>query len=97
MNDVNMLRYKLFCVKKGDCPCVKLPPCQSSLKQHCLRANYQSKIWRNCTGDKFFVPTPEGHGWAITNGEIRIKWMDCKPALEEVSVVLFMNEFPIFR
>ena len=53
MKDVNLLRYKLFCAKKGDCPRVKLPPCQSSLKQHCLRANYQSKIWRDCIADEF--------------------------------------------
>ena len=57
--------------------CVKLPPCQTSLKQHCLRANCQSEIWRDCITDEFFVPTPEGHGWAITDGEISIKWMDC--------------------
>ena len=46
MKDTSMLRYRLFCAKKGDCLYVKLPPCQSSLKQHCLRANYQSKILR---------------------------------------------------
>ena len=46
MKDTSMLRYRLFCAKKADCLYVKLPPCQSSLKQHCLRANYQSKILR---------------------------------------------------
>ena len=39
MKDINMLRYRLFCAKKGDCHYVKLPLCQSSLKQHCLRSN----------------------------------------------------------
>ena len=92
MKDVNLLRYKLFCAKKGHCPCVKLPPCQSSLKQHCLRANYQSKIWRDCIADEFFVPPPEGHGWTITDGEINIKWMDCKPAPGKVSLVFFISD-----
>ena len=46
MKDINMLRYRLFCAKKGDCHYVKLPLCQSSLKQHCLRSNYKLKIWR---------------------------------------------------
>ena len=46
IKDINMLRCRLFCAKKGDCHNVKLPPCQSLLKQHFLRANYQSKIWR---------------------------------------------------
>ena len=39
--------------------------------------------------DEFFVPTPEGHGWTITDVEIRIKWMNCKPAPEEVSALFF--------
>ena len=43
-NDINMLRYRLFCAKKGDYHYVKLPPSQSSLKQHCLQENNQSKI-----------------------------------------------------
>ena len=70
---INILRYRLFCAKKGDCHYVKLPLCQSSLKQHCLGTNYQSKIWRDCIADEFFVPTPEGHDWTITDGEISIK------------------------
>ena len=78
--------------KKGDCPCVKVAPCQSSLKEHCLRANYQSKIWRDCIADEFFVPPPEGHGSTIADGEINIKWMDCKPAPEEVSLVFFISD-----
>ena len=90
-----MLRYRLFCAKKGDCHYVKLPLCQSSLKQHCLRATYQSKIWRDCIADEFFVPAPEGHGWTITDGEIGIKWMDCKPAPEEVFVVFYKRIFSI--
>ena len=40
MKDVNLLQYMLFCAKKGNCPCFKLPPCRSSLEQHCLHANY---------------------------------------------------------
>ena len=84
---IDMLQYKLFCANKGDCPCVKLPPCQSSLKEHCLHANYQLKIWRDRIADEFFVPTPEEHGCTTIDGEISIKWMDCKPALEEASVV----------
>ena len=44
---------------------------------------------RDCIADKFFVPTPEGHGWTITDWKISIKWMDCKLVSEEVSTVLF--------
>ena len=62
------------------------------IKQQYLHASYQSKIWRDCIADEFFVPPPEGHGWTITNGEINIKWMDCKPAPEEVSLVFFISD-----
>ena len=42
------------------------------------------------------IEIPEGHGWTIADGKISIKWMDCKPASEEVPVVFFIKEFPVF-
>ena len=62
MKDINMLLYRSFCAKRGDCHYIKLPRCWSSLKKYCLRTKYQSKIWRDCIADEFFVLTPEGHG-----------------------------------
>ena len=44
--DVNDLRYRLFCAKKGDLDSNQLPPCVDTLRKHCERANFQAAIWR---------------------------------------------------
>ena len=80
MKDVNLLRYKLSCAKKGNGPRFELPPCRWSLRQHCLHANYQSKICRDYIADESFVPSLDGRGWVITSSEIYITWMDCNAA-----------------
>ncbi|KAG0727761.1 hypothetical protein GWK47_033971 [Chionoecetes opilio] len=40
----NSLRYHMFCAKKGQIESGQLPPCEDSLMQHTLRANYQGAI-----------------------------------------------------
>ena len=45
--DVNVLRYRLFCARKGELESHQLPPCQDTLRKHCERENYQSAIWRS--------------------------------------------------
>ena len=40
-SDVNELRYRLFCAKKGDINSNQLPLCVDTLRKHCERANYQ--------------------------------------------------------
>ncbi|MCH2406132.1 MAG: hypothetical protein MK200_08070 [Nitrosopumilus sp.] len=84
-NDVNKLRYKMYCSRKAELSCELLPPCFSSLNQHILRANYQTKIWRSSLIPNPAVPSPEGHGWYLNeNNELAIKWMDCRPAPDEI-------------
>ena len=51
-----------------------LPPCQSSLYMHCLRANYQSYIWNNSHKPYVEVPSPVGCGWRLDGGELSIDW-----------------------
>ena len=48
ITDIDLLRYKLYCSKKGKCKIERLPPCMAALRQHCLRANYQTRVWRLC-------------------------------------------------
>ncbi|KAK3868653.1 hypothetical protein Pcinc_025977 [Petrolisthes cinctipes] len=43
---VDELRYQMFCAKKGEAESWQLPPCKSSLHQHCQRANYQAGVWK---------------------------------------------------
>ena len=53
-NEVNKLRYRLFCVKKGDVDSNQLPPCDDSLRKHELRANYQAQV-----GNEVFNDAPK--------------------------------------
>ena len=86
---VNELRYHIYCSKRGKISCDDLPPCHSALKEHCKRANYQSRIWRlalNATPD---VPSPVENGWDHSSDEngdhcLVIKWMSCNSAPDEV-------------
>ena len=84
--DINKLRYKIFCSKRGKFDGEKLPPCRSSLYQHCLRANYQCSVWRLSLEAQPTIPSPQNYGWIIDDDGINIKWMDCKPAPEEVFI-----------
>ena len=83
-DDINHFRYKLYCSKRGKFECEKLPPCQASLYQHCLRANYQCKIWRSAMISNPSIPEPSGYGWNVDPDGISINWMDCNPAPDEV-------------
>lgn len=79
-SDVNELRYRLFCAKKGKLDSNQLPPCADCLKKHSLRANYQAAIWRRSLQNCPQVPSPIGHGWVQEDGKLVIKWMNGEPA-----------------
>ena len=53
-----------------------LPPCRASLRMHIQRANYQALVW--CRADQAMpdVPTPDGHGWCIVDGELDFQWTE---------------------
>ena len=74
----------MYCAKKAELSCEFLPPCLSALNQHILRANYQTKVWRNSLVARPITPSPDSHGWKINEGSLTIIWMDCKPAPDEV-------------
>lgn len=91
--DVNDLRYKLFCAKKGETESWQLPPCAAALHQHSERANYQAGVWKRCLESCPDIPSPAGHGWCIekVNGkdELTIDWLhDAPPAPEAVLQLL---------
>ncbi|CAM1318477.1 Uncharacterised protein r2_g2648 [Pycnogonum litorale] len=74
---VNSLRYHMFCAKKGQIESGQLPPCEDSLMQHTLRANYQAAIWRRSLENLPAVAAPSaGHGWELDDGgSFTIRWM----------------------
>ena len=78
--DVNKLRYKIYCSKRGQISCVNLPPCHSAFIEHCKRANYQTRIWRLATISTSNIPSPVNHGWKYESSKdesehLAIKWM----------------------
>jgi hypothetical protein len=88
LSDVNLLRYQLHCARSGKVEPESLPPCRSSLKLHVLRANYQAAVWRRAVFATADIPSPDGHGWEVNDGNIKIKWLGSKPAPEEVLEML---------
>ena len=60
---VHSLRYELHWGSKIEPEA--LPPCQSSLRLHVSRANYQAAIWRRATEACPDIPSPHGHGWSV--------------------------------
>lgn len=87
-NDVNDLRYRLFCSKKGEIDSSQLPPCVDTLRKHCNRANYQTAIWCRSLQCSPEVPSPVGHGWSLEGDELTIDWMCGEPAPKAVLELL---------
>ena len=82
---VNNLRYELHCAKGGKIDPDALPPCQSSLRLHVSRSNYQAAIWRRALEACPEVPSPVGHGWTVDEtNSLSYEWLGSKPAPEEV-------------
>ena len=86
--DVNALRYRLFCARKGELESHQLPPCQDTLRKHCKRANYQSAIWRRSLQSSPQIPLPIGSGWCLKDGKLTIDWMSEEPAPKAVLELL---------
>ena len=91
---VNLLRYEIYCSKRGKIMGQDMLPCHSAFVEHCKRANYQSRIWRLASEQNPDVPSPVGHGWEFTTGDdgstnLSINWMECKPAPEEASKLFY--------
>ena len=60
--DVDLLRYELYCAKGGKVEPEGLPLCRSSLRPHVLRANYQAAVWRRAAFPLPDISSPHGHG-----------------------------------
>jgi hypothetical protein len=83
--NVNKLRYEMYRSHGGDVESGQLPPCQNTLYQHTLRANYQSAIWKKSLQNSPCIPNPyDGHGWTLNEGNLEIQWMTSLPAPEIV-------------
>ncbi|KAJ8912066.1 hypothetical protein NQ315_016755 [Exocentrus adspersus] len=70
-------------------PINKLPPTLDSLRQHCLRAHYQAKIWLNSNipQQEIMLPSYERSGWKIEEGKL-VAVLLTQPAFPEDTSVL---------
>lgn len=85
ITDVSLLRYQLFCTRRGEVESSQLPPCQDCLFMHVTRANYQAAIWRRSLQSQPSVPSPNDHGWSTNDeGQLEIQWMRGPPAPDAV-------------
>ena len=72
------LRYLLFCQKKQRNEL--LPPTSDSLRLHIDRTNSTTYIWRGALNRMQRLPSPEGHGWKIQDGNLTPTLMTKEPA-----------------
>ena len=82
IHDVNELGYRLFCFDRSSSS--QLPPCRDTLHLHAKRANCQAAVWQHALQPRPIVPSPDGHGWKIEDGQLVIHWLDQLPALPQL-------------
>ena len=88
--NINNVRYKIYCSKQGKISLASLPPCRHTLKKHCQRANYQTRIWRRCLEQNYLIANPTDHGWIDDDdGNLIVHWMDCEPAPDSVCIFTY--------
>ena len=79
-DNINELRYRLFCAKKGNIDSTHLPPCVDCLFKHASRANFQAAIWKRSLQSCQGTPIPIGSGWREDGDHFAIDWMSGEPA-----------------
>jgi len=80
---VNDARYNMFRVKYTPDAC--LPPNQDCLRQHSMRAAYQTAIYRRSLSQTISAPpSPKGHGWKVVDDDVEFFWMTNDPAPENI-------------
>ena len=69
LESVNEARKDLLCQKSRTMETI--PPSQDARLQHCKRVAYQAGIWSTSDKAQQEIPSPEGHGWKLTE---ECKW-----------------------
>ena len=78
---VDKLPYKLYCKNAGKIDYDQLPVSANALELHLVRANYQSRIWRESFLQIQNDIDPLENGQTLDDaGGFSNKWMRCNPA-----------------
>ena len=78
-DNINEMRYRLFCAKKGNIDSTQLPPHADCLLKHASRENFQAVIWKRSLQRCPLTPTPSGSGWREGGDNFAIDWMSGDP------------------
>ena len=65
-----------------------LPPCRMSLREHIKRTNYQALIWNRADQADPDIPSPDGHGWCLSEGNLEFVWCSGSPMPQELIDIL---------
>ena len=76
LENVTDVREKLFVTSTTLTTDEKLPPAQVCLKQHLLRAQYQTFQWCNCRSGIFDLPSPTEFGFKEVDSKLKVNWFD---------------------
>ena len=79
----NEVRFNIYCQRSRRTQFAMLPSCSEVLKQHIVRVNYQTLIWRECLDNLVVLKKQREYCWCINEKKLAMKWMACNPALEE--------------
>ena len=87
---VDVLRYEIHCAKCGKFELYVLPPCESSLRLHVTRTNYQAANWRKAIVFLPVIPSPSVYGWEVDDiaNIVEFVWLGSKPAPKEMLELL---------
>ena len=53
-----------------------LPPTKDALRKHIDRSNYQAALWKYALTPEVQIPSPDGHGWVISDHSLIIVWKE---------------------
>ena len=87
-DNINELRFRIFCAKRGNIDSTQLPPRADCLFKHASRANFQAAIWNRSLQRCPLTPTRIGSGWREDGDNFAIDWMSGDPASTAVLELL---------
>jgi hypothetical protein len=73
-HNINKLRVKLATGR--DASLVRLPPSEAGLRQHILRASFQTKVWHASCLAKPTLPSPMEYGWRTVKDSLHTVYFE---------------------
>ena len=85
-HNINKLRVKLATGR--DASLVRLPPSEAALRQHILRASFQTKVWHASCLAKPPLPSPMEYGWRTVKDSLHPVYFEGNMSAESLRVLV---------